>query len=298
MSDNRGVLEHALQRIVWELRPYLADIVIIGGWVPFLHQRYSSTSSWNSRLSLTAEVDVLVTPDLPKDGRKSLAEILEGAGFAPTNASDAAAVWANDPERGEKVEFLVPHTGTIQTLNQVVPIRSQDRVGAIALSALGVMQHHNTLLAVPAVSSDGEQETVNVRVPLLGAYVLNKAATFNRRSPLAGGGSNLKRAKDLLYLRDLMAANAQIVQQIENEVGEIVQRDPFVQHLANTAANSVDGVVRFDDAILRDAAAILAERDTTSVEAAFADIKGNLLDLSEILLRFRSPNPAVEREDE
>jgi hypothetical protein len=298
MSDARDVLEHALQRIVWELRPYLPDIVIIGGWAPYLHRQYGSISSWNSALSLTAEVDVLVTPDLPRNGRKGLAEILEGAGFTPTNASGSAAVWANDPERGEKVEFLVPHTGTIRNLNQVVPIRSQHRVGAISLSALEVMQLHNTVLAVPAVSSDGAQETVKVRVPSLGAYVLNKAATFNRRGAPTGGGPNPKRAKDLVYLRDLMAANTAVVRQIQDEVGAILLRDQAVQHLADIAANSVDGVVRSDDAVLREAARILAERDATSIEAGFADMKGHLLDLSEILLQFHSTNPAQAAEDD
>ena len=298
MSDNRDVLERALQRIVWELRPYLADIVIIGGWVPYLYRRYGSTSSWNNALSLTAEVDVLVTPNLPRDGRMSLADLLEEAGFRPTNSNDSAAVWVNDPERGEKIEFFVPHSGTIRNLNQVIPIGSQDRIGAIALSSLDVMQRHTILLAVPAVSSTDEHATANIRVPLLGAYLLNKAATFNRRSPLTDGGPNPKRAKDLLYLRDVMAANAETVQQIENDVGKILRGDPVVQHLADTAANNVDCVARFDKAVLRETAEMLAERDTMSVDAGVADIQGHLLDLSEILVRFRSPDLVEEREDQ
>jgi hypothetical protein len=298
MTAHRDVLEHALRRIVWELRPYLADLVIVGGWVPYLHRRYGSASPWNSALSLTAEVDLLVTPDLPRDGRMGLAEILERAGFKPTKSTNCAAVWSNDPDRGEKVEFLVPRSGTIRTLNQVVPIRSQDRLGAIALSALDVMQRHTTELAVSALGGDDEQETVNVRIPLLGAYVLNKAATFNRRISPSSGEPNPKRAKDLLYLRDLMAAGAGIVQQIENEVGDIVRRDADVRQLADTAANSIDGVVRFDKALLRDSAEMLAERDTMSIAAGIADIQGHLLDLSEILLPFRSTDSVGDREAE
>jgi hypothetical protein len=86
MSDTQEVLERALQRILWELRPYLADIVIIGGWAPYLHRRYGSDASiWRSGLSLTADVDVLVTHDLSVNGRMPLAEILDAAGFK-TNA--------------------------------------------------------------------------------------------------------------------------------------------------------------------------------------------------------------------
>ena len=106
MSDNRDVLEHALQRILWELRPYLPDVVIIGGWVPYLHRRYGPVPAWNSALSLTAEVDVLVTANLPADGRKSLAEILGGAGFKPTSSSAAAGGWRSEPQTCQG--FAVP----------------------------------------------------------------------------------------------------------------------------------------------------------------------------------------------
>ena len=57
--------ERAFQRIVFELRPYLDEIVIIGGWVPYLYKRYGGFESWQSETSLTAEVDVLV--DRPSD---------------------------------------------------------------------------------------------------------------------------------------------------------------------------------------------------------------------------------------
>ncbi len=42
-------------------------------------------------------------------------------------------------------------------------------------------------------------------MPTLGAHVVNKSATFNKRSAVTDRGSNPKRAKDLLYLRDVMA---------------------------------------------------------------------------------------------
>jgi hypothetical protein len=298
MSDTQEVLEHALQRILWELRPYLADIVIIGGWAPYLHRRYGSDACiWKSGLSLTADVDVLITHDLSVNGRMPLAEILDAAGFKPTHSRDCAAVWANAPARGERIEFLVPHRGTIHHLNQVIPIRSQHPLGAISLTALEVMQRHATQLHVPAVGRDGEREIVKIRVPLLGAYLLNKAATFNRRAPLVGVGTNPKRAKDLLYLRDLMAAGAIIVQRLEEEVAHVIWQDPEIKHLVDTAANHVAGVSRVEASALGEAAEMLAERDRMSVAAAHADVQGHLLDLSELLLGFQSPDPAPHADD-
>jgi hypothetical protein len=42
---------------------------------------------------------------------------------------------------------------------------------------------------------------------------------------------------------------------------------------------------------------MLAERDAMTVDAANADVHGHLLDLSEILIRFRSQDPASAAED-
>jgi hypothetical protein len=33
-------LERGLRSVLWTLRDYLPDLVLIGGWVPHLHRRY------------------------------------------------------------------------------------------------------------------------------------------------------------------------------------------------------------------------------------------------------------------
>lgn len=37
---NPSRYERALRRILFELRPYRDEIVVIGGWVPYLYRRY------------------------------------------------------------------------------------------------------------------------------------------------------------------------------------------------------------------------------------------------------------------
>ena len=91
-----------------------------------------------------------------------------------------------------------------------------------------------------------------------------------------------------------MAAGSEIVQRVEREVDDILREDPTIKHLVDTAASHVDGVTRSDASALRDAALMLAERDAMTIEAANADVHGHLLDLSDILLRFRSPHPASD----
>jgi hypothetical protein len=159
----RQTLEHSLQRILWELRPYLNDIVVIGGWVPYLYQRYGSFPAWRGRLALTAEVDILVSREVPPGDRPLIPVILESAGFEPVYATSSAAVWANEPERGEKVEFLVPHTGTYRELGSVVPVRAQRGMGAISLTTLEVLQRHTSTLRVIARAPRQDETVVDVR---------------------------------------------------------------------------------------------------------------------------------------
>lgn len=70
-------LEAALTGILWELRPYLPDLVVIGGWVPYLYRAYGGFRRWNGRVTLTREVDVLVERPLPTSGRPTLQELSE-----------------------------------------------------------------------------------------------------------------------------------------------------------------------------------------------------------------------------
>jgi hypothetical protein len=47
-------LERGLRSVLWELRDYLPDLVLIGGWVPHLHRRYGGFPEWRGELSLTS----------------------------------------------------------------------------------------------------------------------------------------------------------------------------------------------------------------------------------------------------
>lgn len=142
-------LKRALRHILWELQPYLPDLVIIGGWVPHLYRKYGGFQTWTLEIPFTNEVDLLIRPPLPRVGDETIPEILEDAGFEPQGGNHAAAVWAKEPEVGEKVEFLIAHTGTARQRGQVVPVPDQEGLGAIALVGLDLLRRHTTVLRVP-----------------------------------------------------------------------------------------------------------------------------------------------------
>lgn len=193
---NFSPYESALRRIVSELRPYLDEIVIIGGWVPYLYKRYGGFNSWNANTSLTAEVDVLVDRPLPPGERPSIPELLRRADFRPSEEEGSLAVWEGDVQAGEKIEFLVPHEGISRQEGTVVLVTAQAGMGAIPLGGLELMRRFKQKLAIPVAIDSGEQ-SVEIWVPALGAYTVNKASTFSgvdrpmrsRRAPPPGSST-------------------------------------------------------------------------------------------------------------
>ena len=163
-------------------------------------------------------------------------------------------------------------------------------MGAIALDGLEIMQRHTATMTMPATRADGTSDPVSVRVPQLGAYVLNKAATFQRRRPFGGRG-NPKRAKDLLYLRDVMDGGADVVGVIAEDVGRIRAGDSRAQLVVDQAANTLDGILSpVGTTLLDEAGAMLAERDPAlGLDGAVASVTGHLADLRDLLAAFRSP---------
>jgi hypothetical protein len=184
--------EPALHRVLWELRPYLDDVVVIGGWVPYLYRQYGGFAAWAGRTSLTMEVDVLVSRPLAPGDRASIPEILRGSGFRPSTDGGGAAVWVGDVKSGEMIEFLVPHTGTARQMGDTVPVAAQQGLRAISLPGLGLMQRYRRRLPLPVETESGAV-VLDVSVPYLGAYVVNKASTFTARQEQPLGGSKRPR---------------------------------------------------------------------------------------------------------
>ena len=281
-------MQRGLRRILWTLRPYLQDIVIIGGWVPELYRQYGGFAEWRSAVSLTQEVDILLERDMPVRAGATLAEVLRASGFHPTPEEDPAAIWESDSKFGDKVEFIVPHAGTARTRGEVTAVRSHAEIGGIALTDTGLLRRHTTTLDVPiTVGTSGKTALLSVRVPLLGAYAATKAATFFKRQPILVSGasvSNPKSAKDLLYIRDLMAAGDDVVSRIEADLRAIVASGRSDRDAVRSAGNQLDVALRpSPKAVVHDAALMLAERDGLPQGEAEIDTAGHLTDCLEIL---------------
>jgi hypothetical protein len=280
-------LEPALVAALLALRPYLPHLVLIGGWVPYLHQRYGGHAGWVGSLSLTSEADILVPRTLPADARPPLAEALRAAGLAPEGKSNA--VWVGDTVRGERIEFLAEHVGMAQDIGRPASVPGQKGIAALALMHIAILGRHTMMIALP-VPNEKAAPTLPVRIPLLGAYVIQKAATIPDRLSTASAAGRQKASKDLLYIRDVVAGGSGVFARITAEIATMTVGDRDAAALVRRGAQNLDrvlqGTLRF---LIPDAARMRHEREPgVSVDEAELELQGRLQDAMELLRAKRS----------
>jgi hypothetical protein len=278
-------LERGLRAVLWEVRDYLPDVVLIGGWVPHLHRRYGVFPEWRGNLSITSELDLLVDRHLARAGRPSLPEILTAAEFEQAPGSSVNAVWARQADSGELIEFLVPFAGRPRRGQATVAVQEQPGLAAIPLHYVDLLARHTTTLKILVVTP-GKEATLEVRVPTLGAYAINKAYTFSRRGAPNDPREAPKSAKDLLYLHDLMAAGEAVVAQIEIDVTAVAGSSPADGDQVRGAASHLGLALNGGELgrHLELTVSMLMERTgAPSRSSARASLLGHLTDLHDIL---------------
>lgn len=278
-------LERGLRSVLWALRDYLPDLVLIGGWVPHLHRRYGPFAGWRGELSLTSDLDVLVDRLLPRGDRPSLPEILREARFEQAPGTHVNAVWARSLETGEMIEFLAPFAGRMRGGEVTIPVPDHPGLTAIPLHYIDFLARYTTTLRVPVIGREAEA-ILEVHVPTLGAYAVNKAYTFSRRGNAGSAGEGSKSAKDLLYLHDLMAAGPAVAEQIERDVAAVAAGSAADAEQVRGAASHLNLALHGGPLgrHLTDTVSMLRERrGTSNSRAAMARLRGHLLDLHDIL---------------
>jgi len=283
MADPDSRKERLLQALV-TLRPYLPHVIVIGGWVPTLYREYGGLP-WQGRLSFTEELDVLAIPPIPVDERGSIEGVLRAAGYEPISRDGPSAHWLN-PTTGSEIEFLTPATGPERSVGVSNAIPAHGAVATVPLADMEILDEFRSTLKIPVRSDHGELDVIEVTVPTLGAYVVNKASTFPKRRNL-DTGPNPKQAKDLLYLRDVAHGSHAVMAAVEADLRRIVatgKPNTFrVERSRSNLALTCHGDLASVSVQL--AARMLAERERLEEGAALADLRGHLMDLEALISR-------------
>ncbi len=277
--SSTGPPEAVLRSVLWKLSAFLPDLVVLGGWVPYLHRMYGSGTEWRSEPVFTEELDLLLDPPLRRRAGRTIAEALRETGFRPVGGGAAPAVWESSIDPGERIEFFVDHGGPASTRALVRPVAGGG-LGALSLAGLRLLRDHSVRLRVPVGRHEGSVREVDVTVPMLGAFVLHKAASFPRRP------EGVKQAKDLFYLFEIMAAGEDVQADVEHEIAEIVGTKGSAAQELTAARYNLASVLGEDGALrglFESTGEMVAERYRVAQTAARGRLEGHLRDLLEIL---------------
>lgn len=193
------------------LKPYLKEIVIVGGWVPLLYRRYGQLPSRHPSVR-TMDIDVAVPRRLEERGRPTINELLTSAGYeVRIYGSDIPVVKYELTFPVAEIEFLTPEVG--RPGRSVLTV--QRGFSAQALRYLQILLENTKEIKIEDTLSS---LTVNlvVRVPSPGAFVYQKGLTLSRR--------HSKVPKDLYYIFDLLDSSIELRNSILAEIDWLRRR--------------------------------------------------------------------------
>lgn len=267
---------HDFPEVLAALEPYLADVVLIGGWVPHLYRVYGNLQ-WQGAVSRTTEGDVLVPSILEPNGRPKLRELLEAAGMRPARKEHFPADWIAIDTEATAVEFIMANPGPVG-IKSPHPIGAQGWMGAIVVEDARLLQSITNTLKV--ATGRGQ---LDVKVPSLGAWAVGKALTFGARQAASGAHGESKRAKDLLYIRDLVFAGGRVLQQVDKDLVEIASNATWSLTLRRAVDRLAPVAAKGASVEVNAAANQLAIREGRSAGAAVAEIRSASRELIDII---------------
>ena len=183
----RAFLNELLRECVEPLRPYLGQLVVAGGWVPYLYTKIYDGVVDNDPL-LTADFDVALVRNDFVEGALSLDASILDSGFNYDFASlDKPPVvkYVKDLEEGRRAE--------IEFITETAGRGAVEVVGSINAQAL---RHVGILLDEPIscpLKVLGFAEDGMLRLPRPSRFIVHKALVAPRRR------QRDKTAKDLYY---------------------------------------------------------------------------------------------------
>lgn len=209
MSTGDPSFEEALvdlPRFLLALEPYLDQLVLCGGWVPYFHRRLPGLSRPAHGPLLSHDFDVVAPPELQERGGTTLHERLMQCDFVTIRGRAAEVVFYQHARWGTADlapvygEILTPLIGgeTDRSGHARVLHTVQRGVTAQLLRYLDLLLHEPLGIRARDVFGPGLPRDLVVRVPNPATYLLQKAVALEKRR-------GEKRAKDLAYVFEVAA---------------------------------------------------------------------------------------------
>jgi hypothetical protein len=189
----------AFARLVTALRPWLGQMVVVGGWAHRLH-RFHRLAKPPSHLPLrTRDTDLAFSPDaaLAGDVRKALTEAGFIEEFFGDDAPPATHYRLGDEDGGFYAEFLTPLVGSEMKRGQRDATTSRAGITAQKLRYLDVLLVKPWSVRIGPEKQVPTAADVDLFVPNPASFAVQKLLIHPHR-PAA------KRAQDVLYIHDTL----------------------------------------------------------------------------------------------
>jgi hypothetical protein len=222
-------LAKGLFRTLGVLRDYLPEIVVGGGWAPFLYNRYLFRDR-NREPIFTRDIDFIVKPLVPVIGHKTIEMALLEAGLETVfkSADNPPLIHYEGQIDGVdvEIEFLTDLTGSETDLVKKV----QPGLHAEALRYISLVVENVTELTIEDISAAEDTGAMAVRVPTPAAYIFHKGLIYRRRR------DPQKTYKDLYYIFDILTGCGDLKVSIIKDLGRLSKKHAawfrrFVNHL-------------------------------------------------------------------
>ena len=217
MAETKDSLLMALDA----LKPYLSDLVISGGWVPFIYHTYLGTPRPKHPPLMTEDLDISVATDLLPGSRPSLSTFLK-----PDRRS-GISLGHFGPKGPEETVYKATKDGAEIEVTFMSPRRGGDERQAIAIPAgvistllryIDVLLASNMKVRIADQTSNGQSVDVEAIVATPEAYCFQKGLSFVERA------TRYKKSKDLYYLFDLLANYPELRRRCEEEIPKLQAR--------------------------------------------------------------------------
>lgn len=201
-------------RLIEALRPWLDQIVFVGGWSHRLH-RFHPLAHPPEYLPLqTRDADIAMREDAPIDG--DIDQALIDAGFKAElfgeHTPPVTHYWLDDKDQGFYAEFLVPLFGGREKRDgTLVPLTTRKAgVTAQKLRYLDILLIHPWLIRLDDSVGVPLKSPAEIFIPNPVSFMVQKLLIQGKRPPE-------KKAQDTLYLHDtleLFGGNLEELQKI------------------------------------------------------------------------------------
>jgi len=215
---------------------YLPQVVIAGGWAPFVYYHYLLGDKSKNPLR-TGDIDIVVANRLPLIGSMPIDETLKDAGLRPvfkTRTQPPVIHYEGKIDGCEvEIEFLTDLRGSCR--DEVIEV--QEGVHAEALRYLTILLENVIEVKIDDAPGIGQGATLAVRLPSPGAFVLNKGLVFPRRRERS------KKGKDLYYIFDLITYREDFRDRIVSELIGLRERyKPWFKTLKENLGKAFGGI--------------------------------------------------------